>query len=140
KEWASKRADRLIEKAQKELATSKNNLGLYYFIKKDSEPMLVFLSLVRAGIPIEPKWDALLPIENHECIRAIPEENGRRTKAITTKLIETKKHFPDSIVKIGMTILSEFPSLELLSTILDASDKAKYTPQRIILEKLKVTV
>jgi hypothetical protein len=79
----------------------------------------VFLTLVRAKIPIEPRWDSLLPLGfgvyrklTDECVRAIPE--GRRDAAIVRAIGRLY------VGEIGLPLLAQHPSVSLTLKILEA--------------------
>lgn len=90
----------------------------------------IFAGLVRGNVPIEPRYDLLLPIRvpQHqdltlECIRAIPEE--RRARAILAAL---ERGNAWEVHRDGRTLLPEFPSAELTKAVLvslEASDDRK---------------
>ncbi len=77
----------------------------------------VFLALVRAGIPIEPRWDVLVPLGfgayrelTDEVVAAIPE--ARRAAAIIGSLGKVNPW------AIGVPLLDRFPSVELVCALL----------------------
>lgn len=73
--WAKRYADELLA-ARTAGATSK------------AIPLVPFLALVKAKVPIEPRWDALLPImsQHYSLIKAIPAE--RRGSAVADALTQ----------------------------------------------------
>lgn len=84
----------------------------------------VFLGLVRSGVPIEPRWDALLPLPTgkmaalgRRCVAAIPPE--RRGAALAAALAPL---FPRDAVRGALELLPEFPSPELLEHALERTD------------------
>ena len=71
-----------------------------------------FLSMVRAGVTIEPRWDALLPLEvwmpleeRRACIAAVPE--ARREAAVEAAL--RRVMFPSNQAQVALDVLEEHP-------------------------------
>jgi hypothetical protein len=102
KSWAPAFADRLLAIA------GRIDTSLRY---------LVFLALVRAKVPIEPRWDVLLPVGNDdkrmiECARALPEP--RRAMAASAALANDSSGYT---IDYGLALLAAFPSKELTEGI-----------------------
>jgi len=106
RQWAPKTADMLLSLAQ----SHRRHVPMVY-------RWPVFWALVKAKVPIEARWDALLPVEwsqakrTRACVRAIPKE--RRARAILAALEHTVRP-----VEIGMSLLPDFWSAELAVGIL----------------------
>ncbi|MEO7109791.1 MAG: hypothetical protein ABI183_05095 [Polyangiaceae bacterium] len=102
-------------------------------------PWPIFLSLVRAKIPIEPRWDVLLPIADGgsyeelvlECIAAIPVE--RRANAI---LEAVKTPHVSMGMRVAASLLSRFPDPRLAQWVLDNIGSTD-TPKRLVVSRLK---
>lgn len=126
KDWAPRFADELLAQA----ASRDRSKGWWTLTADLRWP--VFLALVRAGIPIEPRWDALLPLgagdlfaPSVECVRAIPDE--RRTGAIIEAL---KSNI--SVVAIGLPLLDVFPSEDLARLLRKSTGGAGIPKQKIL--------
>src|SRR5688572_26970547 len=71
--------------------------------------LAVFGSLVRGRVPIEPRWDVLLPLRErtalvHECIQAIPTE--RREAAVVAALSQSL--VPSNALFLAMHLLGRY--------------------------------
>jgi hypothetical protein len=88
-----------------------------------------FLSLLRAGVAIEPRWDEFLPLEmwmpadeRARCVRAIPEE--RRDAAVANAL--RRIFFNGARVTVALELLPAFPlasaAAAVVANIQDARD------------------
>jgi hypothetical protein len=98
---------------------------------------LIFLTLVRAKVPIDPSWDVLLPAgwgarTLKECVRALPE--ARRGRALLAAL---EHQLPTTAVDRGLALVDEFPSALLTEAILQYADHSDL-PKRLVVEKLRV--
>ncbi len=92
----------------------------------------VFLALVRAGVPIEPRWDVLLPAGDGdlrqptiECATAIPE--ARRELALIGAVRRIADGHPT--VRAGLELLPTFPSRALTELIEANADSAASAPK-----------
>jgi hypothetical protein len=99
---------------------------------------LVFLALARARIPIEPRWDVLLPAARKpprdqliECVRAIPEE--RRPAAIARSL---GRYVPDEVVDLVLSLLEIVPSAALADELLARAERHDAKTRRRMLTSL----
>jgi hypothetical protein len=103
---------------------------------------LVFLSLVRAHVPIEPRWDVFFPVQGtgsakltFECLKAVPEE--RRAGAILEGLGESGNHAYD--VPVAVRLLEKVPSAELARWIVaNAGNAAGMTRREVMAAVAKV--
>jgi hypothetical protein len=107
--WATSFADRLLALfAPHQPAAERGNLnGIPIDLSRAA-----FLSLVRAEVPLEPRWDALLPLapwipaaERTRCLRALPAE--RREAAVATAL--GRIFFTNHRVALALELLAGFP-------------------------------
>ena len=112
-DWARRTAERAIE-------------GGYGTLSMELK-WAAFLGLVRAGIPIEPRWDILLPAGYgpelelmRECVQAIPQD--RRDDALVRAVRALS--FGSSIVRCGLAMLHDFPSRALTQLVLNNADAA----------------
>ncbi len=98
--------------------------------RSDRTPLLPFLALVRAGIPVEPRWDALLPTGSREhtveCVMALPVE--RRGAAIVASMA---KDHPGYAVSNGLTLLPLVPDPAIARAVLARIDKSVSSPRQI---------
>ncbi|MDQ3297264.1 MAG: hypothetical protein M3619_11815 [Myxococcota bacterium] len=126
REWAPKFADEVLS---------------MFAAQKTRAPMAVrwpiFLSLVRSRIAIEPRWDALLPVNfglwtklTFECVRAIPED--RRAAAI----IETCRAEHVYRVQNALLLFSEFPSRDLAAYLVELTKDAEPASKERIVSDL----
>ncbi len=85
---------------------------------------LLFLSLVRAGVPIEERWDWMLPIGplTAECVAAIAEP--RQGQAIVNAL---KAEFPSRALASGLELAKQFPSQVLADHLMELADGAVHS-------------
>jgi hypothetical protein len=92
---------------------------------KGTSTLLPFLELVRAKVPIEPRWYALLPTSGRhdlvdEVLFSIPAE--RRAEAVQRWL--SRMLFPNDVVKAVTRVLPRMPDPAMLARALDAIPKA----------------
>ncbi|MEO8878428.1 MAG: hypothetical protein ABI461_22750, partial [Polyangiaceae bacterium] len=99
---------------------------------------LIFMALVRAQIPIEPRWDALLPLGFgvydelvRECVAAIPEE--RRAAAILAAL---PRQHPATSVKAAVNLLPIVPDPAIAQWAVE-NIKNMVEPKKLVLGWLK---
>lgn len=105
----------------------------------------VFVGLVRAGIPIAPAWDKLLPVSPwpsqrpfmFECARAIPDE--RRDAAMAGAIDREVWKVP-----IGCVLLQEFPSAvpvaqQILQWVPYADAPVKHRAKEVLAEVAAVS-
>lgn len=126
KRWAPRFADRLLELEPRH--------------RSEEVRWPLFVALVRAKVPIEPRWDVLLPLGfgvyaklTEECVRAIPAE--RRDRAIAAALDQSPLYVPD----VGVPLLAKFPSLVLAQKILAKGlDSDRYPKHRVLAEMKKI--
>lgn len=91
--------------------------------KPESTPWPLFLALVRAKVPIEPRWDVLLPLNSYgamdklflECVKAIPAE--RRAEAILGRT-KNNRGFASTVVWAIINVLRTVPDPRLLQLAL----------------------
>ena len=114
KDWAIEQAEKLA----KEPARLASAVPLRLF---------TFTTLVRAQVPIEPQWDALLVIgwpHDAELLRAIPE--SRRAVAVISAL-QTREH-PANGIKPALELLENFPLPEVVTAVVAQLPKAGEFP------------
>ncbi len=98
---------------------------------------VVFLALVRAKVPIEPRWDVLLPVLfgakdwAFECAAAIP--TSRRGPALSAAL---RASHPNYALTAALDLLERFPSREILEAYFDISKSIGHAP-RVDLPRLE---
>ena len=98
----------------------------------------IFLSLVRSGIAIEPRWDALLPVDTgsavkefmFECARAIPED--RRTAAI----IRACRDEAVNATRLGLTFFYDRPSRQLAEFLVEQMKELEPPGKKVVLAAL----
>ena len=105
-DWASRFADELMELFEAPPSIEANQLRLIVGELKD----LVFFPLCRAGLPIEERWDVLVPITKNkprmeEIVAALPEE--RKDAILTARLGEAMAL---TAVTVSLDILAYHPS------------------------------
>lgn len=131
--WASNVADAL--------AAEKTSAPRHWV--PNSRPLcrVLFTSLLDGGVPLEPRWDILLPTpftnppEHYalvaRALRAMPVE--RRGPAVVMSLAF---ELSTAIVAIGLDVLAEFPSRELAALVVVHAAQATSPPQRETLRRL----
>ena len=101
----------------------------------------VFLSLVRAHVTIEPRWDVFLPLGGdgdavRECIAAIPP--SRRGAALAREL---ERGTPRHAIPLGLALLADYPSRELARAVLALADESVAElgalPRRYVLAEVR---
>lgn len=98
-------------------------------IQNKEPPLLPFLALVRAKIPIEPRWDALLPIGSKhasECVKAIPKE--RRAAAVLSAM---RNMHPGYALKAGVELLPLVPDPAIAQQVIDNIPKSIQGPREV---------
>ena len=138
--WITAYADQLVEQA-----TWKSKTGGLRGLVKGRPPTwwipvevrwIVFVSLVRAGIAVDPRWDVFFPIEGSgrkkltfECLKALPDV--RRAPAILDALRSSGSHVYD--VPGVLAVLRSVPSAELAKWVVDNADEAAGMTKREVL-------
>jgi len=116
--WAASAADRVVT------------------TRHGSTPMelrwAVFLPLVRAEIPVEPRWDSLLPSGHGDerramtdCVHAIAE--SRREPALLGAV--RRQSFGSAVVGCGLEMLETFPSAGLTELVWSKREEAASAPK-----------
>ncbi len=128
--WAKGEADRMIA-----LAEERRKTGRFRF-PVETYCWPIFVALVRAGVAIEPRWDALLPVGTKgrglrgatmkECLAAIPEE--RRMKALVASLAACPA---DGGAWPAFETLSLYPAKEIIAWL----HESKIVPNNVGLTK-----
>ncbi len=129
--WAMELADRLLRLfAEDQPAAERGNLGT---IPVDLA-RAAFVSLVRSGAPIEPRWDALLPLEKwvppnerSACLSALPE--ARRDAALSSAF--GRIAFDATRVEVALELLPELP-LASVARVVVRHIRAARSPQRAL--------
>lgn len=110
--WASAYLDSALED------TSKN---FRYFLPP-------FMALVRGGVPLEPRWDALMPLMvpyASEFLHALPE--SRREASAMASL---RQGHPANALKVIIEVLPVLPSATLLAFALECIPKSLGSPRK----------
>lgn len=135
-EWAAREADRLVALNQE---TKSKSVWLPLVLSN-----AVLLAIVRAKLPIAPRWDELVDGAQRptpelrdiflEILRALPEP--RRTNAIVKWFART--YTADAVALSLSLLLPEFPSVALTKAILDGASRAKLPLGEVVsaLEKI----
>jgi hypothetical protein len=125
--WVAAYADQILKAAEEKRTKVKGGIR-----------WVAFLGLVRAGIPIEPRWDSLFPIEGkarlaltRECLAALPPR--RRSAAILHGL---EAAVPYENVAVALALLPGAPSRELADWIANHADHAARMTKRDVLSAL----
>lgn len=94
---------------------------------------VIFVGLVRAGVPIRPAWDRLLPLGFGvkapfmlECMEAIPE--SRREAAVLAALGNVRFNFRP----IASFLLESYPSTALATMMLEHSDRGDGSRKKLV--------
>jgi len=128
-DWAPRFADRLLALTSTEASPTERVEA------KMSVCSVVFLSLARAGVPIEPRWERFLPVGpspkdvavTKECLRALPEE--RRSPALVAALEPIAKSWWGALA--GLALLPDYPSPELAKLLLKHGDQHQKTKEAL---------
>jgi hypothetical protein len=132
KEWAPAYADRLLELFGGDALHLERGeqTGIPDLIKP-----VVALALVRAGVPLEPRWDGLIPVEDsaltRELLAALPAP--RRASVVVRALDDM---FANQAVRTALGLIGDVPDVALAQAIIDRSDDVDGQPKRRILQKL----
>lgn len=87
-----------------------------------------FMALVRAGVPIEPPWDARMPLlvrYAREFLRAVPESRREASALASLRL-----GHPANALKVIIEILPVLPSAALLALALECIPKSMGSPRK----------
>jgi hypothetical protein len=96
---------------------------------------VVALALVRAGVPLEPRWDGLIPVEDsaitRELLAALPA--SRRASVVVRALDDM---FANQAVRTALGLIGDVSDVALAQAIIDRADDVDGQPKRRILQKL----
>jgi len=127
--WAATFADQLL--ALFAPGRSRGERGNYYAVPVVLQ-RVVFIALARARVPIEPRWDVLLPLEREvpldeqkACIAAIPE--ARREAAMVAALHGAA--FPDQMIEVAIALLATYPFEAVAREVAAQIDEARKPKQ-----------
>ncbi|HVK75655.1 MAG TPA: hypothetical protein VM734_20130 [Kofleriaceae bacterium] len=99
---------------------------------------LVIRALVAAGVPIEPRWDGLVPLEL-DLIDALPP--ARRGPVVARGLAA---QFPASAIRTGLELVAKLPSREVVDHLLERSEQClgslSCPPRRTVLARLREAI
>lgn len=131
REWATAFADRLLALfAPAQPAAERGNMkGIPVDLARAA-----FVSLVRAGAPLERRWEELLPLEawmtpeeRRACVLAVPEE--RRDAAVWNAF--GRVFFDNTRVALALEMLPDFPLPAVAKVVVAHIESARDTEQAL---------